>query len=165
MLSTYRKFWYVFPWNALKRFPRNFHVSEIIWRNYFTGFISNSSKGTRCYEDFTLGHTGLMFRKESGAIGVELFLCLCLKDSSIACRRVGRNNSPWKTMENERWPFWLNWWRAWKYLCFKQVTQMAALGIFNLLSGNLYLQRKTEVYRNLRVIQWYEKKQIHSFSI
>lgn len=34
---------------------------------------------------------------------------------------------------------------------------MAALGIFNLLSGNLYLQRKTEVYRNLRVIQWYEE--------
>lgn len=42
--------------------------------------------------------SGIMFRKESGAIGGGFILCLHLEDSSIP----GRNNSSWKTMENQR---------------------------------------------------------------
>lgn len=41
--------------------------------------------------------SGIMFRKELGAIGGGFFLCLHLKDGAV----LGRNNSPWKTMENQ----------------------------------------------------------------
>lgn len=46
---------------VLKRFPMkisekrpNFHVSEVVQRNYFTGSISKCLKGTWLREEFTL---------------------------------------------------------------------------------------------------------------